>query len=240
VAGGALRLQEEAIGEQRPMEPEGQRAKTAEGSGKGETRHWRRTLYSLWLAMFFVFLEWTFGMTFVPVFLQEDMDLTFGQAQSWTGLLMALPSLAMFVATPLWGTYSDRIGRKKTFLLLRPFSWLAELLLIVAPRPEALILVGVLGGNVSGGGEGGGIGGVSFIPNITMEWEMVPEAKRGRWHGILGLCRVLAFPAAILGGLLWQQGFKVEILLLPILLEAAVAVPILLTIPETLGRTSSL
>ena len=176
------------------------------------------------------------AMAFIPLWMvqEKQADPYVLGAATIGGMVVAI-----LLQIPV-GRLSDRIGRKKTFLLLRPFSWLAELLLIVAPRPEALILVGVLGGNVSGGGEGGGIGGVSFIPNITMEWEMVPEAKRGRWHGILGLCRVLAFPAAILGGLLWQQGFKVEILLLPILLEAAVAVPILLTIPETLGRTSSL
>ncbi len=176
------------------------------------------------------------AMAFIPLWMvqEKQADPYILGAATIGGMVVAI-----LLQIPV-GRLSDRIGRKKTFLLLRPFSWLAEILLIVAPRPEFLILVGVLGGNVSGGGEGGGIGGVSFIPNITMEWEMVPEAKRGRWHGILGLCRVLAFPAAILGGVLWQQGFKVEILLLPILLEAAVAVPILLTIPETLGRTSSL
>ncbi len=176
------------------------------------------------------------AMAFIPLWMvQEKQADPYILGAATIGGMVA----AILLQIPV-GRLSDRIGRKKTFLLLRPFSWVAELLLIVAPRPEFLLLVGVLGGNVSGGGEGGGIGGVSFIPNITMEWEMVPEAKRGRWHGILGLCRVLAFPAAILGGVLWQQGFKVEILLLPILLEVAVAVPILLTIPETLGRTSSL
>jgi len=137
------------------------------------------------------------------------------------------------------GRLSDKIGRKKAYLLLRPFSWVAELLLIWAPSPEWFILVGFLGGNVSGGGEGIGIGGISFIPNITMQWEMVPEKKRGRWHGILQLFGILTFPASILGGILWQQGLMIAVLLLPIVTEVLVATPILLTIPETLGRTNS-
>jgi MFS family permease len=175
------------------------------------------------------------AMAFIPLWMvqEKQADPYILGAATIGGMVVAI-----LLQIPV-GRLSDRIGRKKAFFLLRPFSWLAELLLIVAPSPAFLILVGILGGNVSGGGEGGGIGGVSFIPHITMEWEMVPEAKRGRWHGILGLCRVLAFPAAIVGGILWQQGFMVEILLLPIVLEVAIVMPILLTIPETLGRTSS-
>ncbi len=146
--------------------------------------------------------------------------------------------VAMVLQIPV-GRLSDRIGRKKAFFLLRPFSWLAELLLVVAPSPGYLILVGILGGNVAGGGEGIGIGGVSFIPNITMQWEMVPQEKRGRWHGILGFFRILTFPASILGGIMWQQGLTVEVLLLPVILEAVIVTPLLMTIPETLGRTSS-
>ena len=30
--------------------------------------HWRRMMYTMWLAMFFVFLEWTLGSAFVIFF----------------------------------------------------------------------------------------------------------------------------------------------------------------------------
>ena len=67
------------------------------------------------------------------------------------------------------GRLADKIGRKKVFLILRPFSYLGNILLILAPSPEVLILLGVLGAT----GLMGGIGGVSFIPFITMYWESV-------------------------------------------------------------------
>ena len=114
-------------------------------------RHWRRTLYSLWLAMFFVFLEWTFGMTFVPVFLQEDIGLTFKQAQSWTGLLMALPSLAMFVSTPLWGTYSDRIGRKRVVIISVICTSLLRAAWYWAHSPWTLLWLGIAAGVLGAG-----------------------------------------------------------------------------------------
>jgi hypothetical protein len=45
-----------------------------------------------------------------------------------------------------------------------------------------------------------------------------------------------AIPASLLGGYLWQQGFMVEVLLAPVLLEVLVAMPILATVPDTLAQ----
>ncbi len=137
----------------------------------------------------------------------------------------------MLLQIPM-GRLSDKIGRKKTFFLLRPFYFLASLLLVIAPNPNYLILVGILGGNVFGGSQGG-IGGVSSIPFITMQHELVPAEKRGRWHGILTLFGILSFPASILGGIMWQYGLMKEVLLLPVILEILILFPILYTIPDT-------
>jgi len=134
------------------------------------------------------------------------------------------------------GRLSDRVGRKKAYYLLRPLSYLGTLLLILAPRPEYLILVGLLGTVGTGGALGGGAGGVSFTPLITMHWEMVPGEKRGRWYSVEGLISISAVPAAILGGLLWQYGLMIWVLLIPILLEVLVAIPIMITVPDTLNR----
>ncbi len=130
------------------------------------------------------------------------------------------------------GRLADRIGRKRSFYLFRPFAYLGTLLMILAPSPQYLIPVGILGAF----GLAGGLGGVSFIPFITMNFEMVPERKRGRWLGLLGFFGILSFPASVLGGVMWQQGLMIEVMLLPILLEVLVAIPILATVPDTLGR----
>ena len=106
-------------------------------------------------------------------------------------------------------------------------------MLILAPRPEYLILVGLLG---AVGLVGGGAGGVSSTPFITMHWEMVPREKRGRWFGIEGLMTGSTIPATIIGGILWQYGFMREVLLLPILLEVLVVIPLMITVPDTLKR----
>jgi MFS family permease len=151
------------------------------------------------------------------------------------GTASVITSLALQVPV---GRLADRIGRKRAFLLLRPVAYLGTLLLVLAPGPEYLILVGLLGALAAGGGGGGGgIGGVSFTPFITMFWEAVPEEKRGRWFGMQGLMGLSRIPGSILGGLLWQQGFMAEVMLLPVLIEILLVIPILTTVPDTLETT---
>jgi len=150
-------------------------------------------------------------------------------------ILGVMGSAAAMVSTLLQipaGRLADRIGRKKVFFLLRPLTYLGTILMILAPRPEYLVLVGLLGAV----GMRGGAGGVSFTPFITMHWEMVPGEKRGRWFGVEGLIGIATIPATILGGVLWQYGFMREVLLIPIVLEVLVVIPLLMTIPDTLGR----
>jgi MFS family permease len=137
------------------------------------------------------------------------------------------------------GRLSDVIGRKKVYFILRPLCFAGTILMILAPRPEYLIGVGVLGAVALGAGMGGGVGGVSSTPFVTMFWEMVPKEKRGRWFGIEGLMNLSTIPASILGGFLWQQGLKVEVLLIPIILEVLIVMPILATIPDTLRRANN-
>ncbi|MCK5604794.1 MFS transporter [Candidatus Pacearchaeota archaeon] len=148
-----------------------------------------------------------------------------GTASMITSMILQIPVARL----------SDKIGRKRAYYILRPFTFLGTILLIMAPNPQYLILVGILG-SVGITGQGG-IGGVSFIPFITMEHEMVPAEKRGRWQGLLGTFGLLSFPASILGGIMWQQGLMIEVILIPILLEVLTIMPILSTIPDTLGRS---
>ena len=146
------------------------------------------------------------------------------------GVMGSLGAIASTLLQIPAGRLADRIGRKKAFYLLRPLTYTGTLLMILSPRPEYLILVGLLGAV----GLSGGAGSVSFTPFITMHWEMVPEEKRGRWFGVEGLLHIATIPATILGGILWQLGFMREVLLIPILIEVMVVIPILHTIPDTL------
>ena len=73
-------------------------------------------------------------------------------------VLGIMGSVAMFMTMIFQipaGKLSDKIGRKKTFYLFVPFMAIGTLLLILAPGPEYLILVGLLGAyGLQGGVEG--------------------------------------------------------------------------------------
>ncbi|MCK4953479.1 MFS transporter, partial [Candidatus Bathyarchaeota archaeon] len=144
------------------------------------------------------------------------------------GIMGTASVIIMLILQIPVGRLSDKIGRKKAYFLLRPISYLSTILLIIAPSPEYLIIVGFLEG----------IKQVSNMPFITWHWEQVPKEKRGRWFGVEGLMWISRIPATILGGILWQQGFMIEVLLLPIILEAIVVIPLLITVPDTLGRSN--
>jgi MFS family permease len=173
------------------------------------------------------------AMAFIPLW------LVMKGATSYT--LGAMTAVGMISYTLLQipvGMLSDRIGRKKAYFLIRPFFYAATLILLWAPTPDWLLMVALLGGNVFGGAQVG-IAGSAQIPLITMEWEMVRPEKRGRWHGIAATFGLVTFPAAILGGVLWDQGLGWANLALPVVIDALIIIPILYTIPETLGRTDT-
>jgi len=152
------------------------------------------------------------------------------------GTSITLSVVVFFLLSIPVGRLADKIGRKKTFYLLTPFYYLGTILLIGAPTPEwVIIAAGLLGAGIGGvGGAGGGIGGVAFTPFITMFWEAAPPEKRGRWFGLEGLIvGLVTLPASIIAGILWEQGLRTEVLLIPILLQALVVMPMLSTVPDT-------
>jgi len=164
------------------------------------------------------------AMPFIPLWMVEVK----GANPYILGFLGTLSIVTSALLQVPMGRLADKIGRKKVFLMLRPFTYLGSILLILAPKPEILIPLGILGTT----GAMQGIDSVSFIPFITMYWESVPAEKRGRLFGFTGLFSILSFLASILGGFLWQSGYMILVLLLPLLIDIMITIPILIRIPE--------
>jgi MFS family permease len=143
-------------------------------------------------------------------------------------------AISTFLQVPI-GKLADKIGRKKAYYVLRPVSYIGTFLLILAPTPSFLIIVGILGAM----GWMEGIGILSATPFMTMYWELVPKEKRGRWFGFTGIFNTLmTIPAFMLGGFLWQMGQMELVILLPVFIEMLVVLPLLNRIPDTLGRSN--
>jgi MFS family permease len=149
------------------------------------------------------------------------------------GLLGFIGLVTYAAAQFIAGVMADRIGRKKAFIFFEAFRYIGTFWLVVAAKPEHLVLVGLLGAfGLALGIEGSGIGGGSFLPFMVLSWEIVPEDKRGRWHGIISLLSFFNIFCGILAGVMWEQGLMVELLILPLIIEACVALPLVLTFSE--------
>jgi len=161
----------------------------------GPDRHWQPTLYGMWLAMFFVFLEGTLGMTFLPVFLQEDMGLSLPQAEYWMGMILAFPSLAMFLAQPIWGMYSDRHGRKPIVIISVVCTSLLRAAWYFAPNPSTILVLGILAGILGSGV----IAGQAIVASVS------PRERMGEIMGKLATAMTVGFLIGpVVGQGLWQ------------------------------------
>jgi MFS family permease len=133
--------------------------------------------------------------------------------------------VSIVLAVPL-GRLADRIGRKRVLLLTIPLFMLSNLVLIWAPGPAFLVAAGAL---------------QSFFYlgspiSAAMERELVPAAHMGRWIGIARVVRMLLNAALVLvAGFIWDSVGPQYVFLAFVAVDLAVRVPLLATMPDTLG-----
>jgi DHA1 family multidrug resistance protein-like MFS transporter len=81
---------------------------------------WERNLYAVWLAQFLALLGANLIFPFIPFFV-EDLGIESDSEQAlWTGVSSTATGAMLFVSSPLWGSLSDRFGRKA--MLLRAYA----------------------------------------------------------------------------------------------------------------------
>lgn len=183
------------------------------------------------IAMSLFYFASSVSVSYVPLWMVNVIkaDAYILGIVSTTGIIMST-----LLQIPV-GRLADRIGRKKAFYLLRPITYAGTFLLLFAPTPESLILVGVIGAV----GMMQGLNSICWIPFTTMYWELVPTEKRGRWFGFTGIFNTLVtIPAFMLGGYLWQIGQMELVILLPMIIELLGVIPVLAKIPDTLKRSA--
>jgi multidrug resistance protein len=107
----------------------------------------------------------------------------FGASGLAVGLLMTIYSAAQFVAAPLWGRLSDRVGRRPVLLATLAGSTVSYALAAVAPSLAFLFVArflgGVAGGNISAA--------QAYVADVT-----APE-ERARGMGLIGAAFGIGF-----------------------------------------------
>ncbi|MCW3979366.1 MAG: MFS transporter [Candidatus Bathyarchaeota archaeon] len=173
-------------------------------------------------------ITWGLSMPFPFVYAAEFKgadSLTIG----YMGTCLVLVSMVLSI--PM-GTLADTRGRKFAIFLTRPFFWGSYLLLVFAPEGAAwmLMLAWCMRGVM-----------MSSAAWQAMSMEMVPREFRGRWTGFVSLFQnLIRVPAMLLGGWLYESVDPALVFLIPVVVDALVRMPVLLTIPDTINRESSL
>ena len=125
------------------------------------------------------------------------------------------------------GRLADRIGRKRVIYLLTPLWYASHLLLIFSSNSATLIVAAALQTFYM----------ISSGLTSAMTMELVPVERMGKWSGILGLFRgLVTIPAPVFGGLIWRELGPAYVFVIPLAVDLLLRLPLLGTIPETLGH----
>ena len=124
------------------------------------------------------------------------------------------------------GRLADKVGRKKVIYLLTPLWYASSLLLVLSFSPVTLVAASVLQTFYA----------ISSGLTSAMTLELVPVERMGKWSGVLGLFGgLVTIPAPVIGGLIWRELGPQYVFLVPLALDLLLRLPLLTTIPETLG-----
>ena len=75
------------------------------------TKRWRRNLWATWIAELLAIMGFSSSFPIWSYYIQE-LGVTGDAVAKWSGLIISASSLTMGIMWPIWGSLSDRYGRK--------------------------------------------------------------------------------------------------------------------------------
>jgi hypothetical protein len=85
---------------------------TPAGSDGAETRHWQRTLWTMVGVQFVMSIAFSILSPIMPLFLPQLGVVSPQAVDVWAGVLASITSFVAIFTAPIWGSLSDRYGRK--------------------------------------------------------------------------------------------------------------------------------
>jgi DHA1 family multidrug resistance protein-like MFS transporter len=73
---------------------------------------WRRNLYIIWVSQLVAVSGFSIVFPFLPYYVQDLGVTELHEVELWSGVLFATQAVTMAIFAPIWGTLSDRYGRK--------------------------------------------------------------------------------------------------------------------------------
>jgi MFS family permease len=138
----------------------------------------------------FVLIQASFP--FIPLYLLE-LGASDAEAIALTGLMQALGSGAMMIANPVWGSLSDRLGRKAMITRAQSASVVVYGLMALTTAPWQVVGLRILQGLVGGSG----------APLTTLAAIILPAKRLSMGMGLFQTAQFVGVSAGpVLGGLL--------------------------------------
>jgi MFS family permease len=181
----------------------------------------RPVLIRVLLMLALMDIPWSMIKPYMPLYAHQFKG---AEEVQLAGMAVAISIASLLFALPL-GRMADRYGRKKLLFIIAPLSYLSNFLLIRATGPMMLYLSGLCFGFNS----------IATALAAAMASEIVPKEQLGRWIGLIGLIRgLVSIPCPLIAGLIWERIGPQYVFIFAVLLDAAVRLPLLATIGETL------
>ncbi|WP_149454442.1 MFS transporter [Pasteuria penetrans] len=128
---------------------------------------WRRMMYVLMALVCIVYASMMMIYPFLPLYLQT-MGVTGTERLSvWVGVIEAAPFFSMFLVSPIWGRFADRLGHKWMIVRAAVCATVVTLLMAWARSPWELLVLRLIEGAFC-----------NFFPAaIAMASSLVPSSR---------------------------------------------------------------
>ncbi len=87
---------------------------------------WKINLYTVWFSQIFMLMSFSFGMPFLPFYIQELGVVDPDKVKLYSAILTIAPGVSMAVMSPIWGMAADKWGKK--LMLLRAMGFAAVII----------------------------------------------------------------------------------------------------------------
>jgi len=147
---------------------------------------WKRSFAALWVAEFLAICGFATSSPIIPLFLRELGATDQASLNWWTGIVNAAPAITMAVFAPIWGSLSDRVGKKPMLLRAMAGGTVLVGLMALATSPWHLLALRTLQGCLTG----------TVAAATVLAASIVPEEEAGYR---LGLLQVAVFMGNFVG-----------------------------------------
>ena len=136
---------------------------------------WQRILWANWIAQILAQMGFSIVYPFLPLYVQQLGVHDQHAVLFWSGILYAGTTVTMAVCAPIWGSVSDRYGRKPMVVRAMGSGGILILLMIFVRNPGELLILRILQGALAG----------SVAASQALVASAVPRERLGSAMGLL-------------------------------------------------------